>query len=268
MSALLAVSISQAATVFQPDFNYDGYWVYVWNGGNQGTWDGNNWGILQSSSQTSLNNGEGYKPVIKDPSFIGYDFSVEEGKQTFTNTQTAINVTAGSELKSYTGSIYLGDYVSLTATEYGDFGAFTMHLGSNTQVSFNFDMGVADGTVFDFGQMTGNSLVTIGIAWMKGTTILKGSYTMDGSTSSLDLFKLNFGESSISNFDGSQLDVTDAYGNTLAYAQDAANLKDGEFALQYDGNNVQLVAKAVPEPATSTLGMLGLGLFFLRRRRA
>lgn len=42
--AIMAVSASQAATVLQPDFNYNGYWVYVWNGGDNGNWSENNWG--------------------------------------------------------------------------------------------------------------------------------------------------------------------------------------------------------------------------------
>ena len=267
--AIMAVSASQAATVLQPDFNYNGYWVYVWNGGDNGNWSENNWGVLKNSSQSSLQSGDGYKPINQDPGFIGYDFSVEGGKQTFTSNQTAITVTAGSDLKSCVSGIYLGDYVTLNATECGDYGAFSMHLGTNTQVNFNFDMGVADGTVFDFGQMTGNSLVTIGTAWLGDkTTILKGSYTLSGLTSSIDMLHIGFGDGSIANFDGSQLQVTDSDGNTLTYAQDASNLKEGEFGLQYNDGNVQLVAMAVPEPATAALGLIGLGTLLMRRRRS
>ena len=76
----MAVSASQAATVLQPDFNYNGYWVYVWNGGDNGNWSENNWGVLKNSSQSSLQSGDGYKPINQDPGFIGYDFSVEGGK--------------------------------------------------------------------------------------------------------------------------------------------------------------------------------------------
>ena len=87
---MMTVCASQASTVLQPDFNYSDYWVYVWNGGDNGNWSENNWGILKNSSQTSLQSGDGYKPINQDPGFIGYDFSVENGKQTFTSNQTAI----------------------------------------------------------------------------------------------------------------------------------------------------------------------------------
>lgn len=269
MALVLAVSASHAATVLQPDFDYNGYWVYVWTGSEGGQWTDDHWSILQSSGQSSLNPGTGYKPVNGDPGFIGYDFSIQDGKQTFTSSQNPITVTGGGDLLGYTGHMYLGDNVTLNASSYGDYSTFTMHLGANAKANFGFDMGIAAGTVFDFGLMTGNSLVTIGTAWMKGSTILQGSYTMTGLTASIDMFKIGFGAGSLSDFDGSQLNVTDADGNKLAYSQDASNLKDGEFGLQYNDGNIQLVAKGgVPEPTSVSLGILGLGALMMRRRRA
>ena len=82
------------------------------------------------------------------------------------------------------------------------------------------------------------------------------------------MLHIGFGDGSIANFDGSQLQVTDSDGNTLTYAQDASNLKEGEFGLQYNDGNVQLVAMAVPDPATAALGLIGLGTLLKRRRRS
>ncbi len=197
---------------------------------------------------------------------------MEDGVQTFTSVDTTITSTLTGGYKSYSGHIYLGDNVNLVASDWGDYSAYTLHLGANSQVSFDFDYGVANGTTFDFGQMTGGSLVTVGYAWISGKTAnVLGSLTMDSQTSIIDLFKFNNTDGNLSCFDLSGVQVTDANGNALTLATDYANIQEGEFGLQYNNGYVQLVANGslpVPEPATASLSLLGLAALMMRRRRA
>lgn len=265
-------TLGASDNVLQPNYDYSGYWAYVWTGGTSGSWEDNNWGYLSSSGQTSLTHNDGYKPTNHDPMFVGYDFSMENEVQTFTETDTAITLTSGGTFKGYAGEMYLASNVILNAGEWGDYSAYTMHLGSNTKVTFDFDYGIASGTTFDYGTMTGGSLVSIGTLWVANKTVnLTGSYNMTDTLALVDLLKINhFGEGSVSCFDASQMIVTDQNGEQLTYTTDVANIQEGQFGLNYEDGFVKLVAhggELVPEASSVLLSILGLGVLGLRRRR-
>lgn len=245
---------------------------YVWTSSEDGAWTNvNNWRYAPNSSADSLEGPQAnYYPGGNDAAFIGYDFAFEDGHQTYTSNNVALNVTNAIHVKE----MYLGDNVEVELANGRWLGNTTIHLGLDTVFSGN-DNGVDyDSSVaFAFDDLAGSAVITLGDLWIRSgaAVTFSGSALMTEATYTRTLMTIgNLAENS-GTWGVGNMTVTDAKGNLLSYAGNVAGLEelqDGQFGLVVDQGTVSLVAKMVPEPSAALMGLFSLaGLTFRRRRR-
>lgn len=299
--ACALVPCALAYTVTSDDINnYSGKWAYVWdNNVATGLYqpadkNSSNWQYVSSTTQespqsVSNSSGAGAYPSTSsnDIVLIGYDYI---GGGAFTSNDTQITVKFGSGEVPYDvnsdhitkGTIYLGKNAT--------FAIQTMYTYSESAMSFHYG---------DLG--TTNARVTAGAIWTgydtDGSSVFSFSGTLDMSTAAAGRitdhtfsYLLFDGTSDSGNLNATDkvdnfpswtaagMRVTDEFGNTLTYTEDES-LKntEGYFYLDVvpEGTASKITAtlvangysSVVPEPATSTLGLLALGMLVMKRRR-
>ena len=234
-------------------------WVYVWTGsGADNAWGtAGNWVTLRSLGASSTQAADS-APANVDPSFIGYDFSFDNGSQVLTSTDDKLTISPSAWLQGGR-RIYLGSNVTLTGSNNG-FG----------EVSFNF------------GDFSGTSTISMGEFWKQDYTVsFAGDVTMTGDTFSYTLFSATNMYQNAGTWDASAVSVTDASGNKLTYTTDVDLFgtagyywleQDGAEEVDGSGNSsfkLTLHAAAIPEPSAFGLlaGLGALALVASRRRR-
>lgn len=245
---------------------------YVWTSSGDGSWQNeNNWRYAPNSSAEILGGPASYYyPGGNDTAFIGYDFAFEDGHQTYTSNNVALNVTNAINAKE----MYLGDNVGVELVNGQWLGNTTIHLGVDTVFSganngFNTNSSVA----FAFDDLAGSAVITLGDLWIRdgAAVTFSGSALMTEATYTRTLMTIGNLAQNSGTWGVGDMTVTDAKGNLLSYAGNVAGLEelqDGQFGLVVDQGTVSLVAKMVPEPSAALMGLLSLaGLTFRRRRR-
>lgn len=233
--------------------------TYTWtNGGGDNIWsNSNNW---------DLNNG--YFPQSQgDIAVIG------ENKGT-------IKVTANDYFfVANTLSVGAGTTIDLAAS--GDINIPTINLSGKIVATSDAARGIGYATTINYGTITGDNLIDVSTSstfWTNGHPLtFTGLLDLSNSSpTSYDLFIYGgLHESSII-FDASGIVVKSATKESTQLTQAANNttyedLKEGQFSVIDDNHHIQVIYKdfqAVPEPATATLGLLGLSALLLRRRRS
>ncbi len=241
MLCFLSAGISQAAT------------TYIWSGGaGNGIYgDTNNWTVNGSSN--------GYYPQSS-----GDDAIIGEGVGTiiWSNQQDHFGAT---------GNIQLGSGNTLLCTTYagvGDFKVNTVTLEGNAHLVFESTnaLGLSNDFTLDFGTFSaaehGSWTATdITSFWVNHHTVtFTGTLDMDSlsGSGSIELAAIKTDQSAGPlNLDLSGLNI-------------ASNSQVQASVTQVTENGITRVLvnyETVPEPATATLGLLGLGALLLRRRR-
>lgn len=232
-------------------------WVYVWTGAStDNAWGtAGNWVTLRSPDASSTQAADN-APANVDPSFIGYDFSFDNGSQVLTSTDDKLTISPSTWLQGGK-RIYLGSNVTLSGGNNG-FG----------EVSFNF------------GDFSGTSTISMGMFWKQNYTVsFAGDVTMTGDTFSYTLFSATNMYQNDGTWDASAVSVTDASGNKLTYTTDENLIGTaGYYWLAEEGEanpdggspfTLTLNAAAIPEPSAFGLlaGLGALALVASRRRR-
>ncbi|WP_302014002.1 PEP-CTERM sorting domain-containing protein [uncultured Akkermansia sp.] len=241
MLCFLSAGISQAAT------------TYIWSGGaGNGIYgDTNNWTVNGSSN--------GYYPQSS-----GDDAIIGEGVGTITWSNQQAHFGA-------TGNIQLGSGNTLLCTTYaetGDFQVNTVTLEGNAHLVFESTnaFGINNDFTLNFGTFSAaehGSWTATDTAdfWTKNHTVsFTGTLDMDSlsGTGTIELAAIKATQM------GGNL-VLDLSGLNIA-----SNSQVKASVTQVTENDITRVLvnyETVPEPATATLGLLGLGALLLRRRR-
>lgn len=267
---LMAVAALSLGSQASADYDYNGYWVYVWNnasGGEYGT--ASNWGAVKSTTQGALASVTG-TPGGNDVAYIGYTYSYSDGVQTFSQLaeRPAMTITGGGSPKT----LFLGDNVTYNAPAWPD-STRMVYMGENSRY-VGTSQGFRSGNTytFDFGTMNGTAQIAMGDVWVQACTMkFQGNVTMTEDTFSYTLFSATNLAQNAGTWVASDVSVTDQFGQSLAYAgyvTDSSLIDRGQYGLVLDGGSVKLLANGtIPEPATATLGLFGLAALMMRRRR-
>lgn len=234
----LSAGLSQAAT-------------YVWtNASGNGIY-----GVKENWTVNGEVNGY-YPQSMQDTAIIG----AGSGQVTWSDSQNYFGAT---------NEISLGDDSTLLCSiALGDFNVWNITLGSNSNLVFQATnaLGLSSSFTLDFGTFSSNAhghwlAEDIESFWTKGQTVSLAG-TLDTSaltgTGTIELASVKAEQ------EGGDLIINTSRLNCESTSQMQVNVE------QVTENGVTKVVvnyASVPEPATATLGLLGLGALLLRRKR-
>ncbi len=263
-----------------------GTYAYLWtgNGTDANFTNADNWQYLPANQTSGNLSGPtpSYYPNGANDALIGYDYNPLTG--TFTKNDATITVTDWKG--SYGGHLFLGDNTSFSFDGYQRdmTAAATIHLGAHSDFRITGgDAGIKSAITFDLGNIgnyTGSIACDANTLWLSDASgfSFAGSYTMDSAFFQRELMSvntINYGGDFTSLLDGAALHMEGYADQGLEYAGvigDLSELQDNQYALLWKDNAITLVARddsfsPIPEPASTTLGLLGTVLFCLYRRR-
>ena len=201
--------------------------------------------------------------------YIGYTFSYEDNRQVYTQTNTAITVTAAGAYKY----LWLGNNVTFSMATWPT-GGQTVYLGTHSIIRGSSNGFSSNSTYnYDFGSFSGDAKLSMGSFWMQSGARVNftGNLAMTADSFTYTLFSATNLAQNSGVWNASGVSVTDMHGKSLDYAgyfTDATQIDRGQYGLVLDGGSVKLLANGtIPEPATATLGLFGLSALMMRRRR-
>lgn len=179
---------------------------------------------------------------------------------------------SGEQASFEAGKILVGDTLTVNAPQGLTFGSGVVLEATSAHAALSGTFTMTDGIAFTISQegfqtlaLTGASLTVTGVLVIDDRQI---DYTIDYWSSEREFILLSADAASSITGDFTGI-VTSSTGSSVVF-ETTPTLPTGQWQYHFSPDNTQLIASwtpGVPEPASVSLALLGLGLTLLRRRR-